>query len=57
MKATASPTTLVPRQHRPSVLPLKGEVDLHVSPALTKSLNAMTKKKPDRIVIDLSGAT
>jgi ABC-type transporter Mla MlaB component len=38
-------------------LPLKGEIDLHVSPALTESLNAMTKKEPARIVIDLSDAT
>ena len=57
MKANASPTTPVPRQHHPNVLPLKGEIDLHVSPALTESLNAMTEKKPERIVIDLSGAT
>src|SRR5258707_13516080 len=57
MKANASPTTPVPRQHRPNVLPLKGEIDLHVSPALTESLNAMTEKKPERIVIDLSRAT
>lgn len=57
MKPNASPTTLVPRQHRPSVLRLKGEIDLHVSPALTESLNAMTKKKSKRVVIDLYGAT
>jgi hypothetical protein len=48
MKPNASPTTPVPRQHRRSVLPLKGETDLHASPALTESLNAMTKKKPER---------
>ena len=57
MKPNASRTTPVPRQHRPRVLPLKGELDLHVSPALTESLNAMTEKKPERIVIDLSRAT
>ena len=57
MKANASPTTPAPSQHRPNVLPLKGEIDLHVSPALTESLNAMTKKKPERIVIDLSRTT
>src|SRR6266550_1804915 len=57
MKDNASPATPVLRQHRPNVLPLKGEVDLHVSPAVTESLNAMIKKKPERIVIDLSGAT
>src|SRR4030095_8026829 len=57
MKANASLTTLVPRQHHPNVLPLKGEIDLHVSPTLTQSLNAMTEKKPERIVIDLSRTT
>ena len=57
MKKSASTATLMPRQHRPNVLPLKGEIDLHVSPAVTQSLNAMTEEKPERIVIDLSGAT
>jgi len=57
MKKNASPATPVPRQHRPNVLPLKGEIDLHISPAVTQSLNAMTEKKPERIVIDLSRAT
>src|SRR5215468_8696008 len=53
----ASPATPVPLQHQPNVLSLQGEIDLHVSPALTESLNAMTQKKPERIVIDLSRAT
>src|SRR5207247_9462753 len=57
MKKSAFPATPVPRQHRPNVLPLKGESDLYVSPAVTQSLNAMTEKKPERIVIDLSRAT
>src|SRR5437879_13798617 len=57
MKRSAFPAAPVPRQHRPNVLPLKGEIDLHVSPAVTQSLNAMTEKKPERIVIDLSRAT
>src|ERR1700693_5118928 len=57
MKKSASPSTPVPRQHRPNVLPLTGEIDLHVSPAVTESLNAMTEKHPERIVIDLSRAT
>ena len=47
----------MPRQHRPNVLPLTGEIDLHVSPAITESLNAMTEKQPERVVIDLSRAT
>jgi anti-anti-sigma factor len=57
MKKSAFPATPVPRQHWPNVLPLKGEIDLHVSPAITQSLNAMTEKKPERIVIDLTSAT
>src|SRR5215472_15073870 len=57
MKKNASPGTPVPLQHRPNVLPLKGEIDLHVSPGITELLTAMIKERPKRIVIDLSGAT
>jgi anti-anti-sigma factor len=57
MKKSAFPATRVLRQHRPNVLALKGEIDLHVSPAVTQSLDAMTDEKPERILIDLSGAT
>jgi len=57
MKENVSPATAVPRQHRPNVLPLEGDIDLHVSPGVTESLNAMIKKRPQRIVIDLSRAT
>src|SRR6266536_2285066 len=57
MKKRAFPATRVPHQHRPNVLPLKVEIDLHVSPAVTQSLNAMTEEKPERVVIDLSRAT
>ena len=57
MKVSASTATPVARQHRPNVLPLTGEIDLHVSPLVTESLNAMTEKQPERIVIDLSRAT
>jgi len=57
MREDASPVAPVARQHRPNVLPLKGDIDLHVSPEVTESLDAMIKKKPERIVIDLSRAT
>jgi anti-anti-sigma factor len=57
MRENASPATPVPRQHHPNVLPLEGDIDLHVSPVVTESLNAIIKKKPDLIVIDLSRAT
>ena len=45
------------KSQRQNVLPLRGEIDLHVSPAVTESLNAIIEKKPNRIVIDLSRAT
>ena len=57
MKKSTSTATLVPHQHDLNILPLKGEIDLHVSPAITQALNAMTERKPERIVIDLCGAT
>ena len=57
MRENASPSTPVQRQHHPNVLPLEGDIDLHVSPVVRESLNAMIKKKPERIVIDLSRAT
>src|SRR5438552_14825626 len=53
---TSTATPVLPR-HRPNVLLLEGDIDLHVSPAITEALNAMIKKKPERIVIDLSRAT
>ena len=55
MRENASPAT--PRLHHQNVLPLEGDIDLHVSPVVTESLNAMIKKKPERVVIDLSRAT
>ena len=57
MRENASPATPVARQHLSNVLPLEGDIDLHVSPAVTESLNAVIKKKPERVVIDLSRAT
>jgi len=52
-----SPATPVLRQDRPNVLALEGDIDLHVSPVVTEALNAMIKKKLQRVVIDLSRAT
>ncbi len=53
----ASPLAPKPHRDQPSVLPLKGEIDLHVSPVVTASLTAMIEKKPERVVIDLSDVT
>src|SRR4030095_214569 len=57
MRDNASPAAPVLHQDRLNVLSLEGDIDLHVSPAVTESLNAMIKKKPKRIVVDLSRAT
>jgi anti-sigma B factor antagonist len=57
MRDNASPAAPVLHQDRPNVFPLEGDFDLHVSPAVREVLNAVIKKKPERIVIDLSRAT
>jgi anti-sigma B factor antagonist len=57
MKRNASPSGPTPRQERSNILPLKGEIDLHVSPSVTASLNQMIEKKPERLVVDLSEVT
>jgi anti-sigma B factor antagonist len=57
MKKDASPSGPTPRQDRSNVLPLKGEIDLHVSPSVTALLNAMIEKMPERLVVDLSSVT
>ena len=38
----------------PNVLPLEGEIDLHVSPRVSAALGAMIEEKPQRLVVDLS---
>ena len=57
MEDNASIATRVLRQDRANVLAIAGDIDLHVSPIVTEALNGMIKKKPERIVIDLSRAT
>ena len=57
MKKDASPSGPTARRDRSGVLPLKGEIDLHVSPTVTASLNAMIARKPKRLVVDLSEVT
>src|SRR5438034_9365937 len=52
-----SPSAQKPDGDPPTVLRFDRDIDLHVSPAVRESLNAMIKKKPERIVIDLSHAT
>ena len=57
MRDNASPAAAVARQHRPNVLALEGDIDLHISPVVTETLTAMIRKEPKRIVVDLSRAT
>jgi|SRR5450432_1006212 len=44
-------------QDQPNVLPLEGEIDLHVSPQLGSRLAAIIQKKPSKLVVDLSKVT
>ena len=57
MEDNASSTAPALHQDRANVLAIQGDIDLHISPAITEALNAMIKKTPERIVIDLSRAT
>jgi anti-sigma B factor antagonist len=41
----------------PNVLPLEGEIDLHVSPRVTAALRTLIEQKPARLVVDLSRVT
>lgn len=43
-----------PSAEHPNVLPLEGEIDLHVSPGIAASLSAMAGDKPQQLVVDLS---
>jgi anti-sigma B factor antagonist len=44
----------MPHKDRSNVLPLDGEIDLHVSPNVAESLHAIIQKKPRRLVVDLA---
>jgi anti-sigma B factor antagonist len=57
MNKNASAADSTPERGRSNVLPLKGEIDLHVSPSVTASLNSMIEKRPQRLVVDLSGVS
>jgi len=53
MKNDPASSEVTPRQSRSNVVPLKGEIDLHVSPTVTATLNDVIDKKPERLVVDL----
>src|ERR1700692_3894257 len=50
------PDSMVLKQ-RQDVLPLEGEIDLHVSPEVAESLRTMTARKPKQVVVDLTKVT
>lgn len=54
MKKDPASPNITPVQSRSNVVPLKGEIDLHVSPTVTTALNELIDKKPERLVVDLS---
>jgi anti-sigma B factor antagonist len=39
------------------VLPLEGEIDLHVSPRVERALASIIANRPTQVVVDLSGVT
>ena len=54
MKKTEPAAVPLPRKDRPNVLPLEGEIDLHVSSNVTAALQTMIEKKPNQVVVDLA---
>jgi anti-sigma B factor antagonist len=40
-----------------NVLPLEGEIDLHVSPRVERALASIIKTRPPHVIVDLSGVT
>jgi anti-sigma B factor antagonist len=57
MKEAAPITRPMPKKDRPNVLPLEGEIDLHVSPEVGESLRRMVAKKPRTLIVDLAKVT
>jgi anti-sigma B factor antagonist len=53
----AKQTNAILGADRPNVLPLEGEIDLHISPRVAVSLAQMTQKKLKPVVVDLSRVT
>src|SRR6266705_5761274 len=54
LKKTEPAACPMPRKDRPNVLPLEGEIDLHVSPSVVASLQMMIEKKPKQLIVDLA---
>jgi anti-sigma B factor antagonist len=52
--STDSSLDMASKIKKDNVLPLEGEIDLHISPRISASLAAMAAKKPKKLVVDLS---
>ena len=48
---------MVQKNNNDHVLPLTGEIDLHVSPRISASLGAMIDAKPKQVVVDLTNVS
>src|SRR5207244_11610139 len=57
MRKTGPVSRPMPPKEQPNVLPLEGEIDLHVSPGVAESLRTMIAKKPKVVVVDLTKVT
>jgi anti-sigma B factor antagonist len=44
----------MPTTEEHKILPLEGEIDLHISPQIAVALRELIKEKPRKLVIDLS---
>ena len=57
---TSSPNPsleMAQKNNNDHVLPLEGEIDLHVSPRISASLSAMIGEKPKQVVVDLTNVS
>ena len=54
MKKDPASSNITSRKSPSDVVPLKGEIDLHVSQTVTAVLSDLIGKKPERLVVDLS---
>jgi anti-sigma B factor antagonist len=54
MKTERSAACPMPSSELLNVLPLEGEIDLHISPNIVASLKMMSEKKPSQLIVDLT---
>ncbi len=57
MRKTGPISRHMPQKEQPNVLPLEGEIDLHVSSEVAESLRSMIAKRPKLVIIDLTKVT